>query len=122
MATKLEKDITRESTVKDDDKEIIVTLTANQKISMKLKGKRTGAVEIGIDELYAQLTGKDMGTNTNESNVKKGLSIKQSEEKPTKKNPMILLSDLRSQNAISAGDYKMIAHFDTIIKNLMENM
>ena len=124
MATKLEKDITRESTVKDDDKEIIVTLTANQKISMKLKGKRTGAVEIGIDELYAQLTGKDMGTNTNtnESNVKKGLSIKQSEEEPTKKNPMILLSDLRSQNAISAGDYKMIAHFDTIIKNLMENM
>lgn len=122
MATKLEKDITRESTVKDDDKEIMVTLTADQKISMKLKGKRTGEVEIGIDELYAQLTGKDMGTNTNESNVKKGLSIKQSEEKPTKKNPMILLSDLRSQNAISAGDYKMIAHFDTIIKNLMENM
>lgn len=122
MATKLEKDITRESTVKDDDKEIMVTLTANQKISMKLKGKRSGAVEIGIDQLYAQLTGKDMGSDSEEPKKNDGLSIKQSEEKPTKKNPMILLSDLRSMNAISGGDYKQIAHFDNLIKNLMENM
>jgi len=122
MATKLEKDITRESTVKDEDKEIMVTLTANQKISMKLKGKRTGAVEIGIDQLYAQLTGKDMGSDSKEPKKNGGLSITQSDEKPTKKNLMILLSDLRSQNAISGGDYKMVAHFDTIIKNLMENM
>ena len=112
MATKLEKDITRESTVKDEDKEIMVTLTANQKISMKLKGKRSGAVEIGIDQLYAQLTGKDMGDDAEEPKKNDGLSIKQSEEKPTKKNPMILLSDLRSMNAISGGDYKQIAHFD----------
>jgi hypothetical protein len=35
---------------------------------------------------------------------------------------MILLSDLRSQNAISGGDYKMVAHFDQIIKNLMDAM
>lgn len=35
---------------------------------------------------------------------------------------MILLSDLRSQNAISGGDYKHIAHFDTIIKNLIDSM
>ena len=120
MATKLEKDITRESTVKDDDKEIMVTLTADQKISMKLKGKRSGGVSIGIDELYGQLTGKNMGTD--EPKDKKAISIKQSDEKPTKRNPMILLSDLRSQNAISGGDYKMIAHFDTIIKNLMDNL
>lgn len=122
MATKLEKDITRESTVKDEDKEIMVTLTANQKISMKLKGKRSGAVEIGIDQLYAQLTGKDIADDTEEPKKKDGLSIKQSGEKPTKKNPMILLSDLRSMNAISGGDYKQIAHFDNLIKNLMENM
>ena len=32
MATKLEKDITRESLVIVDDKEIVVTLTADQKI------------------------------------------------------------------------------------------
>lgn len=111
MATKLEKDITRESSVKSDDKEIMVTLTADQKISMKLKGKRSGAVTISIEELYNQLTGSEDST-----------SNKKTTEKPTKKNPMILLSDLRSHNAISSGDYKQIAHFDTIIKNLIENM
>ena len=74
---------------------------------MKLKGKRSGEVSISIEDLYNQLTGK----------VKQNLV-----EKPTKNNPMILLNDLRSQNAISGGDYKQIAHFDTIIKNLMDNM
>ena len=109
MATKLEKDITRESSTTIDDKEIIVTLTSDQKISMKLKGKRVGGVEISIEDLYNQLTGNKVDD--------KNLT-----EKPTKKNPMILLSDLRSHNAISGGDYKHIAHFDTIIKNLMDNM
>ena len=108
MATKLEKDIIRESTIKVEDKEIMVTLTSKQKISMKLKGKRTGGVSIGIDELYGQLTGKNIGTD--EHTEKKAISIRQSDEKPTKKNPMILLSDLRSMNAISGGDYKQIAH------------
>lgn len=107
MATKLEKDITRESSIIIDDKEIMVTLTSDQTISMKLKGKRTGGVSISIEDLYNQLSG--------------GGKEKVS-EKPTKKNPMILLSDLRSQNAISGGDYKHIAHFDTIIKTLMDNM
>lgn len=107
MATKLEKDITRESLVIVDDKEIMVTLTADQTISMKLKGKRTGGVSISIEDLYNQLSG--------------GGKEKVS-EKPTKKNPMILLSDLRTHNAISGGDYKHIAHFDTIIKNLIEDM
>ena len=121
MATKLEKDITRESTVKDEDKEIIVTLTADQKISMKLKGKRSGAVSISIEELYAQLTGKTL----NEEKKKPSGPVSTETgggQKPTKKNPMILLSDLRSMNAISGGDYQMIAHFDNLIKNLMENM
>ena len=107
MPTKLEKDITRESLVIVDDKEIVVTLTADQTISMKLKGKRTGGVSISIEDLYNQLSGGE----------KEKVS-----EKPTKKNPMILLSDLRTHNAISGGDYKHIAHFDTIIKNLIEDM
>jgi len=122
MATKLEKDITRESTVLIDDKEIMVTLTSDQKVSMKLKGKRSGGVSIGIDELYGQLTGNPINVDDNVEKNKKGLTIPQSTEKPTKKNPMILLSDLRSQNAISGGDYKHVAHFDMIIKNLMDNM
>ena len=109
MATKLEKDITREYLVIVDDKEIVVTLTADQKISMKLKGKRTGGVSTTIEDLYNQLSGDNSSKNE--------LTVK-----PTKKNHMILLSDLRSKNAISGGDYKHIAHFDTIIKNLIDSM
>jgi len=120
MATKLEKDITRESTLKSDDKEIMVTLTSDQKVSMKLKGKRSGAVSIAIDELYSQLTGNPIGGDENKE--KKVLSITKSDHKPTKRNPMILLSDLRSQNAISGLDYGTLAKFDGIIKNLMDNL
>jgi len=120
MATKLEKDITRESTVKDDGKEIMVTLTSDQKITMKLKGKRSGAVSIDIEELYAQLTGKSLKKDVNKSKVP--TSITSEGKKPTKKSPMILLSDLRSMNAISGGDYIQVAHFDGVIKNLIENM
>lgn len=120
MATKLEKDISRESSVKADDREIMVTLTTKQKISMKLKGKRTGEVTIGIDELYGQLTGKPIGTNKPKEND--GVSIVMSNTKPTKGNPMILLSDLRSQSAITAMDYETKAKFDRIIKNLMDKL
>ena len=117
MATKLEKDIVRESTIKVDDREILVTLTTNQEISMKLKGMRSGDVSISIEELYNQLTGNE----SDEPKEKKVITIKQSDEKPTKKNPMILLSDLRSYNAISGADYQIISHLDQIIKNLIEN-
>ena len=120
MATKLEKDIIRESTVKVDDKEIMVTLTSKQKVSMKLKGKRTGAVSIDIDELYGQLTGKPI--EGKEPNEKKVVSINKTEQKPSKKNPMIILSDLRSQNAISGLDYHTLSKFDGIIKNLIDSM
>jgi len=119
MATKLEKDISRESTVKVDDREIMLTLTKDQKISMKLKGKRTGAVSMGIDELYGQLTGKPI---TNPSTDNKPITITQSNTKPTKNNPMILLNDLRSQNAITSMDYEFKAKFDTIIKSLIDKL
>ncbi len=120
MATKLDKDITRESAVKSDDREIIVTLTKDQKISMKLKGKRTGAVSIGIDELYGQLTGKPITTDTSNNNT--GTIITKSNTKPTKNNPMILLNDLRSQSAITSMDYETTAKFDAIIKSLMDKL
>jgi hypothetical protein len=109
MATKLEKDITRESTVLSEEKEIMVTLTADQKILMKLKGKRSGTVSISIEELYNQLSG---------SKSSKGNTT----VKPTKKNPMILLNDLRAHNAISGGDYKHVAYFDGVIRNLIDSI
>ena len=57
MATILDKDITRESKILVDGREIQVTLTEKQSISMKLKGMKSGVVEVGIEELYNQLSG-----------------------------------------------------------------
>jgi hypothetical protein len=58
MATILDKDITRETKVLVDGREIQITLTEAQTISMKLKGMKTGSKEIGIDVLYGQLVGE----------------------------------------------------------------
>lgn len=55
--TILDKDISRETTVKVDEREIQITLTESQNISLKLKGMKSGAVEIGIGVLYGQLKG-----------------------------------------------------------------
>lgn len=61
MATVLDKDLTRETTVKVDEREIQITLTENQTISMKLKGMKSGSVEIPIGDLYKQLKGDVVG-------------------------------------------------------------
>ena len=52
MATKLDKTLTRESTEEYDERNIMVTMEADQKISMKLKGMKSGTVSIGIFDLY----------------------------------------------------------------------
>lgn len=57
MPTQLDKDITRVSSEKIDDREILITLTEDQKISMKLKGLKKGEVSISIKNLYNQLSG-----------------------------------------------------------------
>ncbi len=57
MATILDKDITRESTVTFADRLVLVTLTADQQISFKLKGMKSGTLSISIDEIYKQLAG-----------------------------------------------------------------
>ncbi len=57
MATILDKDLVRESTVKIDGREVIVTLTDKQTISMKLKGMKSGDVQISIEDLFKQLKG-----------------------------------------------------------------
>jgi len=120
MATKLEKDISRESSAKADNREIIITITASQKVSLKLKGKRIGEVSIDIDKLYGQLTGAPIAQDT--LTEKKEVSIVHSDTKPSKKNPMILLSDLRSQNAISGLDIPTLVKFEGIIKSLLDAM
>jgi len=119
MATKLEKNITRESSVQIDERNVVVTMTADQKIQFKLKGMKTGMVEIDIKELFCQLADCDNPAN---DDTPKPVSIKHGGSKNTKDNPMIPLSDLRSKSAISNLDYETKAKFDGIIRSLIEEM
>lgn len=119
MATKLDKDLTRETTVKVNEREIIITLTETQEISMKLKGMKSGIVNIPIINVYNQLN----GDNTEEpKNLKTGsITIKKTDNINKGNNPSILLNDLRSHNMISSLPYEIKAKFDGIINDLIEN-
>lgn len=121
MATKLTKDLTRESTEVIDGKEIIVTLTEDQEIELKIKGQRGKGKTIYIKELYADLNGIDLN-ETKDKNKEGSLTIKAADR--TKKrgdDMMISLYDLRSQNAISTLDLDTLAKFDQIIKNVIDS-
>jgi len=121
MATKLEKNLVRESSVKVDDREIMITITADQKVSMKLKGMKTGEVSISIEELWHQLNGTDIdGVSEIDKNTG-AVSIKRSNIKAPKNNPMISLHDIRTYNAISGLDYPTLVKFEGILKNLIDN-
>lgn len=121
MATKLLKNITRESTEVIDDKEIIITLTEGQEIELKLKSKRGKGETIYIKDLFTQL----YGINLDKSNEDKEGSITIDTSNRTKQKggdgKMISLYDLRSQNAISTLDLATIAKFDQIIKSVIES-
>ena len=121
MATKLEKDIQRESTVVVEDREIMVKLTADQKIKLKLKGLRTGEVEIDIEELWHQLNGTDPDSDNSEDTSGPVTIRNDQPKKGSAKNPMISLHDIRTYNAISGLDYDTLVKFEGILKNLIDN-
>lgn len=103
--TSLNSDLSRESSIKYDNREIQVTLGANQQISFKLKGLKSGIVSIGIEELYRQLIGDEsVGFDHISSDVmevddvlvsQKATSAKL--DKSTKDNPLISLNTLRTK-------------------------
>lgn len=108
MATILDKDIVRDTTVKIDDKVLQITLTDKQEISFNVKGSKS-TVKITIDELYKQLTG--------ESEVIKQIS-EPVKEKSTY--PMMSIIDFRALNAISTVDLKTKIHIDSILALLVD--
>lgn len=116
MATILDKDVTRESTVKYDDREIQVTLTADQQISFKLKGMKSGVLNIGIDTLYKQLKGD------NEPVVEKPkagpVSFKRKESGDD--SPMISLNRLRSMSLVTHMDFKIKLELERVICELLK--
>lgn len=103
MATKLTSPLTRESTETSDDREILVTLCEDQKISLKLKGMKSGTVSIGIKELWDQLKGAAP------ERPKKDLS------KATIGEIMIPLSRLRSVNWVTPGQIHLAQRMDELL-------
>ena len=106
MATILDKDIVRESSVKFEDREVQVTLTADQRIEFKLKGMKSGVLSIGIEQLYKQLRGDVV------EEKKESISIKQKEK--TYDDHTISLSRLRSMT--------LVTHMDRAVKLELEKV
>jgi len=117
MATVLNKDLIRESTIQINNKPMLVTIKADQSIDLKLKGIRGGDVlNIGLDDLWEYLGGEG-------SPPKNGGVVAIKKKAPKKgDNKMISLYDLRSSNAISELDYATMAKFDGIISDMIKNL
>lgn len=120
MATVLDKDLTRESSVKFDNREVVITLTEKQTIYLKLKGMKSGGLEISIEDLYRQLKGVD-------DEIVDGVE----EEVKDVTNPMdlsgykgeskylISLHDIRHAFNISPFEYGTKAKVDEFLVNLI---
>ena len=115
MATILDKDLIRESTVKVGEREILITLTADQKISFRLKGMKSGIVSTSIEDLYKQLNGIDPIEEKEEM-----VSVIESPFSKQDGKNMISLNDLRSLSNISGLDYPTKVKFDSLLQNLIE--
>ena len=104
MATPLNKEITRETTIKVEDREIQITLTEDQKISMKLKGMKSGTVTIDIVDLYKQLTEKE------EVKVEKKVSG----------NMLVSLHDIRHRSNVKNFDYNTTSKLDSLFHEMIQ--
>lgn len=118
MATTLTKDVTRESTVQFDGREIMVTLTENQKVKLKLKGMKSGAVSIDILKLYKQLKGIE-GTIPEKKDGP--VSVTRTTKNEEKDDDLISLNDLRSHNAVANASVELVSHLDGIIKSVIDS-
>lgn len=101
MAVELNKDLTRETTVQVDGKNLLVTVTAAQtiKIRQKGRGKNIQEIEIPIKELFTQLLNGNGVLN---------------EDKAT-----ISLIDFRSQYMINA---KLSLDVKTVLEKITVNL
>lgn len=117
MATILEKDLIRESTSKYDNREIIVTLTEDQKISFKLKGMKSGDVSIDILSLYKQLNGIEDGGLV--SKVKATAVIDKPKFKKSDENPVIDLYSLRTSAMVTKMEMSAKVELERVLCELI---
>jgi len=100
--TKLEKDLIRESLKSVNDKPIVVTLTKEQEIALKLKGRGSETYKVSIDDLYKTLSGSE--SNSDVMVVDRGM-IK-------------ALDELSTHSLIAEADYKVKVEIQRIIKEI----
>jgi hypothetical protein len=110
MATKLDKDITRETSVIIGEKEVSITLTKEQEIKLKLKGERKKPLTIKIQTLYEELSGI--------TPTSKGPSTTKEKKES---NMMISLYDLRSHNLIQDMDQNTQLKFEQVILSVINS-
>lgn len=124
MATILDKDVSRESTEKVDGREVQVTLTADQKISLKLKGLKSGTLDISISELFKQLSSVSIkkpvsidkgGDDVVQSDIKNDLSSYKGDSKF-----LISIHDIRHAINASDMDLETTIKFDNFLSNLIK--
>ena len=118
MATILDKDLIRESKVKYDKREIIVTLTEDQKISFKLKGMKSGDVSIGIEQLYKQLIGEE---DTGLISTVKPVKVPENKKyKKSDENPVIDLYALRTSAMVTKMEMSAKYELEKVICELIK--
>lgn len=114
MATVLDKDLLRETRIRVDDKELLITLTEDQSINLRLKGDKGIGVTISIFDLYNQLVGKTKG-DMQPIEVKVIKKIKNLSGEP-----MINLHELRAHNLVTKMDMKVKLELEGIICDMIK--
>lgn len=117
MATPLDKLIVRESTEQVDDRNILVALTEDQRISFRLKGMKSGAVSIPIKELYGQLTNSPSSVGKTMQVPKKGVH-----NLPMESNMEILVQRLRTKNATTPCKLDLISRLDELFAEVLTEL
>lgn len=109
MATLLDKDLIRETTIKIDGREIILTLGEDQSISMKLKGMKSGTVSISINDLYNQLVGSE------------DVDVEPIKAAPIKNGGAVIsLYAIRDRCNVVGFDYPTTVKLDNLLNDLIE--
>jgi hypothetical protein len=116
MATTLDKPITRLSTVIIDGREILVTLTEKQEITLRPKGLSTGKLSISIGDLYAELAAQD--TTKKPAQAKKKAPI----PAPQFNDAMVSVAELRHLNAVTHSPYEVTTKLDEILVEVMKRI
>lgn len=115
MATKLNTLIIRETDVIVDERNVHIALTEDQRISMRLKGMKSGVVSIPIADLYSQLTGSPVA-----SSKPKPVVSKRSENSGSEN--MVSINRLRSLNHVTPTDPATRQRVEELLSDFEEEL